>query len=280
MLPLSPVLLLCASVQAQEAVERRVLSMGTTLSVRVEAEDRFTALAASEAAVRAVEATEERLATRGEGSELDALAAAPEGAWVALSPELARDLALAAACWEATQGGFDLTLGHAEAFVVDGQRARRLGPLLLDAGGIGKGIALDAGVDAALAAGAEVVTLDLGGQLAAHGEPLLVDLAHPVLRDRVSATISVHQASVATSGQGQQPGHIVDPRSGEAVPAWGSVSVVATSAARADCLATGLFVLGPVEALEAVESLPGVEIIVQELGPDGVVLHHGEGGAP
>jgi thiamine biosynthesis lipoprotein len=44
---------------------------------------------------------------------------------------------------------------------------------------------------------------------------------------------------------GRRLGHVLDPRTGEPVPAWGSVTVVAEDPAVADMLSTALLVLGP-----------------------------------
>ena len=58
-------------------VERHVVAMGTSLRLTVTGADRTAALCASEAAVRAVEATEQRLSTWRADSELARFAAAP-----------------------------------------------------------------------------------------------------------------------------------------------------------------------------------------------------------
>jgi thiamine biosynthesis lipoprotein len=44
---------------------------------------------------------------------------------------------------------------------------------------------------------------------------------------------------------GTRYGHILDPRTGRPVPAWGSVTVVNPDPLVADVLTTALFVLGP-----------------------------------
>ncbi|HLE84574.1 MAG TPA: FAD:protein FMN transferase, partial [Thermoanaerobaculia bacterium] len=74
-------------------VERRLVLMGTEAEVRVAAAERPAALAASEAAVRALEAAEVRLSTWTKASELARLNRAPSGEPVALSSELAAELA-------------------------------------------------------------------------------------------------------------------------------------------------------------------------------------------
>jgi thiamine biosynthesis lipoprotein len=85
--------------------------MGTHLGIEVTAPTRAAALAASEAAVRAIEAVEVRLSTWTDASELARLNAAPVGQPVALSPELAADLALAREVWRDTDGAFDPGVG-------------------------------------------------------------------------------------------------------------------------------------------------------------------------
>src|SRR5262245_20025657 len=110
---MSLALLLVLLGQAAPAVpcERRLVAMGTYLELALEADERTAALAASEAAVRAVEAAEERVSTWNETSELARLNHAPVDAWFALSPELEHDLAVARRFHQETQGAFDPGLG-------------------------------------------------------------------------------------------------------------------------------------------------------------------------
>src|SRR5262245_2042824 len=105
-LPLSP-----AQDPAPATVERHLVSMGTDLALEVTAPTRDQALAASEAAVRAIEAVEARLSTWRDDSELARLNAAPAGQPFALSPELERDLEQARDLWRATDGLFDPGVG-------------------------------------------------------------------------------------------------------------------------------------------------------------------------
>lgn len=264
-------LLLLPPAAGAEAVERRLAAMGTHLDLRVEAADRQVALLASEAAVRAVEQVEARLSTWRPDSELSALNRAPVGTWVRLSPELASDLALAARCHAATGGAFDPAIlalveawglrsggrvpsdaERAEALALSGfhqleistDRARRRAPIGLDSGGFGKGIALDAALAAARAAGASAAVVDLGGQVATFGTTVDLDVASPADRGRAAAHLTLVDASAATSGHAERPGHLLDPRTGGQAPDYGSLTVVAPSAAWADCLSTGLYVLG------------------------------------
>jgi thiamine biosynthesis lipoprotein len=82
-------------------------------------------------------------------------------------------------------------------------------------------------------------------------------VAHPSRRHEPAAYLLVRDRAVSTSSQsergvtihGRRIGHVVDPRSGEPVAPWGSVTVVAEDPVAADILSTALLVLGPEEAL-------------------------------
>ncbi len=290
-------------------VERRLALMGTRLHLEVEACDRAAALAAAEAAVRALEQTERRLSTWREDSELARLNRAPAGERVPLSPELAAELAAARRCWEETEGAFDPGVGalveawglryggrepNAEeryrarasggmgALVLagDGTATRRDSALRLEEGGFGKGAGLDAAL-VALANAPEVerARLDLGGQVAVLGVgPWTVAVADPRDRARAVAELVVAGGSVATSGNaergfeagGVRYGHLLDPRRGEPAPDFGSVTVWASEALRADCLATGFFVLGPEAALAWAAGRTDAQVLVLETTPGGL----------
>lgn len=132
----------------------------------------------------------------------------------------------------------------------------------IDTGAFGKGAALR-GVRGELeAAGIPAALFDFGGQVLAHGAPpgeagWEVAVAHPsrrqepftvlLLRDRSASTSSSSERWVEEGGE--RLGHILDPRTGRPVPAWGSVTVVAEDPLAADALSTALFVMGPEEGM-------------------------------
>jgi|GEM_PF-197342 len=339
-------------------VERTLFLMGTRAELRIEAGDRGAALRASEAAVRALEATEARLSTWGptgdqvdvarvaagsggrDLSELARLNRAPVGQPVPLSPELGDELRRADACRRATGGAFDPGVGAlvaawglraggripgaaelARALAADGGdlelaaagprgtvAIRRAAGLVLDEGAWGKGAGLDAAL-AALDADPAVLAadLDLGGQVAVFrrgGEPssargpdrvpdagpaarretparpAVIDLADPRSRQRAIAQVEIPSGSVATSGNsergvvvdGRRIGHLLDPRTGRPAPDFGSLTVWAPTALEADCLATGLYVLGPEKALAWAEAHPGIEVVVARVTGSGVEI--------
>ncbi|HYO15826.1 MAG TPA: FAD:protein FMN transferase, partial [Thermoanaerobaculia bacterium] len=149
--------------------------------------------------------------------------------------------------------------GRMDGLRLDGRTAvRERAGLVLDEGGFGQGAGL-ADALAVLAGDPEVVraSLNLGGQLAVldrgTGERWDVPVADPERRDRAVVSLSIDRGSVSTSGNsergievaGRRLGHILDPRTGEPAPDFGSLTVWAEDPLRADCLSTGLFVLGP-----------------------------------
>jgi len=302
-------------------VERRIGVMGTTLSLRVAARNRAAALAASEVAVRALEAVEARLSTWRPGTELAQLNRAPVGASIELSPALAADLALARELWLATDGAFDPAIGGLVAawslrgagrvptpeeraaatsphgfadLELTGLRAvRRDARVIVEEGGFGKGVGLDAALDALRATEATAAVLDLGGQIALFAavttdERSEIVVAHPDRRDEPVARLYVERGSVATSGNserglvvdGQHIGHVLDPRTGAPAPDFGSLTVWAVGAGAAtvaDALSTGLYVLGPDAALAFAERHPGVEVLVAERASDGLRIRASSG---
>jgi len=280
-------------------VERRVQSMGTDLSVVVEAPDRGRALRASESAVEALAEAERRLSTWDPESELSRVNDARAGEEVHLSPRLAKDLAAALACSEETSGAFAPGIGvlveawglrrggrlpeareieearagaSAENVILDGIRLVRLSDrYVFEEGGFGKGAGLDEAMDALAGTRASGAVLNLGGQVAVWGEALAdVAIADPRRRDRVVLRLKVRHGSVATTGNsergivvdGKHLGHVLDPRTGRPSMDFGTLTVWAGNAATADCLATGLYALGPETALCRAAGREDVAVVV------------------
>ncbi len=118
---------------------------------------------------------------------------------------------------------------------------------VFEEGGFAKGLALDLAVKSFdLTASQCSVELNLGGQLIHRGpSPSRVHVASPTNRSEAWVEVTIHNESVATSGQSEQPGHILDPRTGLPTPRLGSATVLHASALMADIGATALAVLGP-----------------------------------
>ena len=131
----------------------------------------------------------------------------------------------------------------------------------LNPGGIGKGYALDraAGrlvangvLDFMMHGGLSSVVAQGDRQHSETGGGWLVALKHPWRWEEQIGTLRINNQALATSGsgkqffhfQGQRYSHIIDPRSGWPAQGMMSTTVICTSAAVADALATALFVMG------------------------------------
>jgi len=174
---------------------------------------------------------------------------------------------------------------------LDGRMAmRKRAGLRLEEGGFGKGAGLKDAL-AALAHDPQVswALLDFGGQVAMLGTtppgvPWTVEVADP--RDRGHAVLTLRlgdptpglgagkaaapaRASFATSGNseravvraGRRIPHLLDPRSGRPATDFGSLTVWASDPLLADCLSTGLYVMGPDAALAWAAAHPGIEAL-------------------
>jgi thiamine biosynthesis lipoprotein len=125
----------------------------------------------------------------------------------------------------------------------------------LDFGGIAKGYAADLALEALREAGATRASVDLGeSSIGTFGEELALEARDPEQsRAPPWASFRVRDAAVATSGGDQQPGHILDPRTG--LPSRGvlAATVVARTGIEADALSTAVYVLGADEGLRLLE---------------------------
>jgi thiamine biosynthesis lipoprotein len=148
----------------------------------------------------------------------------------------------------------------ADHVVVSGRTVRldRAG-VRLDAGGIGRGFAVDRVWEALRQTNAGAFLMNLGGNMRASGRPVperpwTVGVRHPFKPGAIVGKVRLADGmAVATSGhyerfvtiRGVRYAHIMDPRTGEPVRGMAGVTVVTSTAAEADVLSTTLFVMGP-----------------------------------
>jgi thiamine biosynthesis lipoprotein len=289
------------TIGASVIAERMLVSMATNLHLQVTAPSRAQAMQASESGLQAMEAVEARLSTWRPDSELSQLNSLRVGSYMNLSGALLEDLRKVRWWQRATGGAFDPAVGalvdlyqlrdggrwptdqevwaclpHCgldQLQVVYGNTGRRSAKLRLEEGGFGKGAGLDAAARAILEAGATGVVMDFGGQVlraGQHDTPGIYDIAGPNDRSRGVVRVSIESGSLATTANSerrfqvgeQSLGHILDPRTGRPAPDFGSVTVWAPDAFTADCLSTGLFVMGPDVALAWAEQHEGIEVLV------------------
>jgi thiamine biosynthesis lipoprotein len=265
-------------------VTRQSFIMGTTLDISVRTEDRARGFAAIESGLNVVRRMDDLLNDWRNDSELSRLNSAPPGQPLRLSRPL-MDLLDEVSIWtRETHGAFDPAIGVLiDAWDTRGQGRRptpatlaaaiaRVGLLRyqldaddrlvtpplkgswIDAGGFGKGAALRAARNALVQALVPAGVLDFGGQIVVFGDTTwTLGVAHPAHRQLPVAQLTIHDASSSTTSQsehyievnGERVGHVLDPRSGIPLAAWGSVTVVHPDPMVADILSTALFVMGP-----------------------------------
>ena len=157
----------------------------------------------------------------------------------------------------------------------------------VNAGGIGKGYALDRageqlqaeGIADWLFHGGHSSLLASGAHTGADGWP--VGIRNPLFPDRPLATVLLTDEALSSSGLGTQHfrlggkrfGHILDPRTGWPVDGMLSVTVLAPTAALADALSTAFFVLGLEKARQWCDNRTDVSALLIPPPARGQTLH-------
>lgn len=144
--------------------------------------------------------------------------------------------------------------------------------MAIDLGGIAKGYAVDRAMAVLEAQGITDAIINSGGDLRVIGRRTRkkrwrIGIQDPRNRDTVIETIDVSGGAVATSGdyekyfidQGIRYHHILNPKTGFPARGCRSVTVICPAAMMADAMATAVFVLGPEQGMELMETLPEVE---------------------
>ncbi len=145
----------------------------------------------------------------------------------------------------------------------------------IDVGSFSKGYAADQAMKVLKQRGITQALIAAGGTICTagskpDGSPWRVGIRHPRKEGSFLTVLTLQDKSVSTSGdyekyyvkKGKRHTHIIDPRTGLPVEKIQAVTVIADSGVVSDILSTALFVLGPHEGIQLVESLPGVEALL------------------
>lgn len=153
----------------------------------------------------------------------------------------------------------------------------------IDLGGIAKGYAVDRGIEILRRRGYAHAMVNAGGDTRVLGDrmgkPWMVGIRHPDRKDEVVLRIPLEDAAFSTSGDyerffdegGVRYHHIIDPKTGESPHGVRSVTLISSSATRTDGLSKTPFILGPVEGMKFIDSLPDVDGII--IAADGKVSY-------
>ena len=142
-------------------------------------------------------------------------------------------------------------------------------------GGVGKGYAVDRGVEILRGRGVKDFVIQSGGDLFVsglnNGAPWRLGINDPRGKAGESfATVDLSDGTFSTSGDyerffmkdGTRYHHLIDPDTGEPARGCRSVTIVSNRAVLADVLSTGVFILGPTEGMALIEKLPDVEGVI------------------
>ena len=153
----------------------------------------------------------------------------------------------------------------------------------LDLGGIGKGLAADRALEAVVRHGSATALVAAGGDVRA-GEPPPGESGWKVgvkgfgSGEGFSRVVPLVRAAISTSGDAEQfveiggvrYSHIVDPRTGLGLTERLTATVLASSSARADALATAASVLGAERGIGFLEAQENVEALLLRAGGNGL----------
>ena len=280
---------------APTRIEQTVFLMGTVATIVVEAAERQTALEKLDRIIRIIETTEAELSTWRQNTIISKLNRHPIGIAFSVPPDVC-GLFVRLKYWHnATSGAFDPSVGNlieawelrTEGRQPEPERLReavkrsgfhlltidqnsctvtRQNEVKLDAGGFGKGEALDRVRQTENDRPGEWL-IDFGGQLAVSGNTSSgawqVALANPQIRTLSVIELELSEGSLATSGgserditlkTGARIGHILDARTGDTVSRTASVTVWHPDAFVADALSTALYVMGADEGANWAEA--------------------------
>jgi thiamine biosynthesis lipoprotein len=153
-------------------------------------------------------------------------------------------------------------------------------------GGIAKGYAADEALKVLQDKGIKHALVNIGGDMSAlgskpGGEPWRIALVNPDDTSQSLATFLFSDKSITTSGNyeryfdpDKQVHHILNPKTGYSANECISVTIIAENGTQADILATSVFVIGPEDGLDLVESLDSVECFIVDANR---VMHQSSG---
>ncbi len=145
----------------------------------------------------------------------------------------------------------------------------------LDLGGIAKGYIIDKIAQLFKSYGVKSAFINIGGDVYLMGKQMKYNrewkagIEHPRIKNSNLYVLKVKDTALVTSGDyerykiinGKRYHHIINPKTGYPASECVSMSVIAKSAAFADALSTGFFVLGPEKAFQIAKKLKNVYIL-------------------
>ena len=291
--------------------ERTEAIMGTRVYVELWSEDRAQGEAAIDAVMAEMRRIDDLMSHYKPESELSQINAHAYEHPVRVDPELYDLIKLSTYYSQITDGAFDITYAsvgylynypeHIHPTETQIQSAlpavnwRNLqfderehsirfehAGMRIDLGGIGKGYAVDRGVELLKARGIQHAIVTAGGDsrlIGDHmGRPWMVAIRHPDDPDKVVTRIPLIDTAMSTSGDyerffienGVRYHHIIDPRTGHSASKVRSATILAPTATQTDGMSKTAFVLGAEKALEIINRMPEYDAVF--ITPEGKML--------
>jgi FAD:protein FMN transferase len=286
--------------------------MGTRIVVELWSDDSASANKAIDAVMAEMQRIDRDMSTYKPDSEVSRVNDNAAKAPVVISPELFELLTTALEYSRITDGAFDITYAsvgfmydfHAHKKPTEQQIESALSAVnyhhvvldpkahtvfftqpgvRIDLGGIGKGHAVDRGIEILQSMGITHALVTAGGDSRIigdrFGKPWIVAIRHPDDKHKVIAKIPLVDTAISTSGDyeryfdedGVRYHHIIDPRTGHSASKVRSATILASTATRTDGLSKTAFVLGADAAMKIYNRLDDVDAIL--VTPEGRVLY-------
>ena len=261
------------------SLTRSRLMMGhvpVNVTIRTSPDLKEKALETSEEAYRLAKKLEGKISEYRPDSEISCLNRAAGKAPCEVSPETLELLRFGLSLSDRTGHALDLRFASPSAAgrrgavrFPDAEHAFLPHPdTRLGVGSIGKGLILDSMIDLIRSKGFNTALVDAGGDLRALGGPWKVAIQKPgAPPGETAAVFEITDRALATSGNYEQPGHILDPRTGKKVLRDQSVTVIADRHILANALSTAFYVMGEAESVQVLKKFPEVRMIWAD--PDG-----------
>lgn len=249
--------------------EKTVMVMGTTLRVKGDG---------AQLAIDEVKRLDRLFSRFDPKSDISAINRAAGEKPVQVAKETFDLIATALLMSDLSGGAFDITLGrngNYQAVVLDRKKQTiflRHKGMSLDLGGIGKGAAVE--LARRKLNKAKKTLIDMHSSIAAIGGPWKIGVIDPrgakpgrSASEKLIEVIALNDGdALSTSGGYEQPGHILDPRTGRVADQCLGVTVVTQDAAIADALSTAILVLGPEAGMKLANKLAAKAVIVDRKG--------------
>jgi thiamine biosynthesis lipoprotein len=151
----------------------------------------------------------------------------------------------------------------------------------IDLGGIAKGYSVDRGIEILQKQGITRAMVNAGGDTRIigdrFGKPWVVGIRDPAPRNVLRMPLT--DTAFSTSGDyeryfdenGKRFHHIIDPKTGDSARKCRSVTIISGTATRTDALTKSVFIMGPEDGIEFINTLPDVDAVA--VAPDGKVFY-------